>query len=440
VGGPPLPKSKIVKQQFVDIDFTSPYVPAPIDDVSLVNGVLKFDHSQCLLDQGQISYLIARFEETFAPVLSLKETLTPEQAVERINLTSASGWPYSGLYGPTKGDAIEKLGIDVLHENFQQYTPLSTSTLKVELRLAGKDSRLFRMSDVATVLKGQELFGLQNDRLIAHPMVNHIATGFPTPGPILCNIWTVLARSEKRGFKFLSGDGSQWDAHFPLAFAQVICECRKRFLPEHVHEDIDRYYSSMYNGYTVVAGLPYHLIGNPSGHINTSTDNSLLQLMLIWLFQRQFDIRDCDCLYWVCGDDLIVGSSNEAFTGNRYNEFCNTFGVYMEFLSETTTPFDELLFIGSHPVRDGSAIIKYCYDEVRQMSVLCYTRKGLLVHDYLSACASIATNTFYSSTYDRVIQLMHQITSTYDLVDEKARSLLQSCSRHRLHMVYNGFE
>lgn len=241
--------------------------------MSVWNGVYRFCHPQKSLPIEFAQYAV-HVLDYYYPLLKLHSQERDQNFIiaklrDPEHSDKAAGYPCNNMGASTKVAALDKFGLERLVEMYADCSMIG-STLKNEVRPEGKDARFFRPCDVSTYCEALRLFDDQNeylaDNLFSHP----IFIKFATPGTDLGDMY---GRLLNHGGKFNHFDGSAWDANFSLAIAEILCYWRARDHPS--PNAVVEYYSRMYNGYTSVYGNMFHLIGQPSGHLLTSTDNSL---------------------------------------------------------------------------------------------------------------------------------------------------------------------
>lgn len=344
MGGSKLPTTK-----FESWDVTLEYQPAPLNEVSLFNGVSKFLHPQVRLTRDQQHYCLGYLNHWFPYLKQFSRLATEEEVQQNLfeHKRKAAGYPWSARGCSLKGEAIEKFSLDEVRQYYREFTSVISCTLKDELRLKGKDSRLFRPQDLAAYVEGCELFFIMN-LYLTKTHFSPIFNRYVLPGPDLTMVFEAIENFAPGNC--FGADGSQWDAHFPLAIAEIIATFRAQFTAK---DRVHKYYSQMYNGYTNVGGNIVNIIGNPSGHYNTSTDNSLAHMVLIALCGYELKIPfvelDRYIKYYCCGDDLLYSTTHPAFEPESLFELYKKFGVYLEFEDYAPRHADKLTFVGMVP-------------------------------------------------------------------------------------------
>lgn len=338
----PLPKSKLSRQ------VVSGYSPAPLDLLSLENGVAKFDHEQKHFRSVAERAYCLRYLNTLFPFLRLFSTIASD-AIVTTNLNvelrdRAAGQPWSIWGCPTKQSALKKFGLEQIENYYSEFSTVISSTLKDEIRLVGKDARLFRPQDVSSYVEGCRLFSTQNEYMMSTLHNSPIFVGFQCPGPDIPYAYQQL---RSFGGNNYASDGTQWDANFPVDVADLICEFRSQY------SDADRmyrYYCQMYCGYTNVLGNLIVLPGQPSGHFNTTIDNCLCHCVLFALhaFRNGLTLDQLlsQVMYRCCGDDLIWSDRTGLYYPELLSETYFSMGVYLEFESLEPQSVDSLTFVG----------------------------------------------------------------------------------------------
>jgi len=322
------------------------FAPSPLDALSLYNGVAKFEHPQCFGSHAEALFALEVLEAVF-PFLEHHTQLAEDSVVlelleDKKHKAAGDPWRIQGAH--SKGEALRKFGLSQLEEFYRGDTSVIGSTLKDELRPIGKDARLFRPQDVSSYIEGARLFHSQN-MYLTETHRSPVFCRFVVPGQDVVQMFCSLRRHGGENF---AADGAQWDAHFPLFVASILAEFRiSGGLPR---DRVERYYQQMYSGYTLVFDELLNLPGQPSGHFNTSVDNSLchIVLMAIHAFRHHFSLEQFlrEVKYYSCGDDLVWSTRSPLFRPVELEKTYNSLCVYLEFQSFDSLPVEELVFVG----------------------------------------------------------------------------------------------
>jgi len=383
------------------------YAQSNLDDVSLWNGVGKFCHSQVCGDANFTGYFFAVMDHFFPAMRNHSELFTEPEIAQLVysseHASKSSGFPFDALGYPTKARAYQEYGFDALLQMFDTSVQIIGATLKDELRPIGKDSRLFRPANLAAYVVGTMLFGRQNDYLMSRLLETPIFIKYVTPGVAITLLYDIL---DKFSIQRFDADGSQWDAHFQLWIAQLILAYRLRFLPPQEADRAQRYYSMMYNGYTSVGGWLFNLIGQPSGHTNTTIDNSIghMCIMAYHAYRNGLTVAEFvkDVCFYTCGDDLVWADRTDLFTPIALDATYSSLGVFLEFGSLESSRVEELRFVSTRSVCckfEGMSYRSYTYSYNKLKASLLLDRRKQKCIPHLSRLASICRLMFNDERY-----------------------------------------
>lgn len=412
-------------------------VPAPLNDVSLFNGVNKFEHDQYAISGYEYDYLLSKLCYVFGPYLVGKcQILSPDVAAQWLVGSASPGHPYTQLYGPTKETVLKKLSPHDLMDHFSSCCQIFQSKLKDELRPKGKDARLFRIGSIAHTLKGVSLFGPMNCALMESRRTTPYALGLQCPGRESIDLWRECVSFSNN---WLSGDGNQHDAHFPLVFAELLCDFRKYYLPESCHSEIQRYYDQAYCGWTNVKGHLVQINANPSGHFLTSSDNTLCTIMWVWLSMRRHHVADTDVWFKAVGDDIIMSTKDKTFTRLVLQQDARSIGMRWSFVSDSFSEFSDLVFVGTHPVLFGNVV--KCSGSSKLVDHLRWKLKNQSPVDFFSKICSIASLLFYDPIFQQVQDFAILFYSSERLSSSAVcRSLVNTIDKRFLDTLWNSYE
>jgi hypothetical protein len=314
-------------------------------------------HAQQSLTTAEAEFALEYLNSWF-PALDMNSQIASDEVVNlqlALHDDRSSGDPWSSLGCPQKLQAFEKFGLQQLEEYYASHWSVVSSTLKDELRKVGKDARFFRPQDVSSYIEGVRLFYHQNEYL-TQTFASPVFCRYVTPGTALSRVFqSIESHSENR----YAADGSSWDANFPLAVASVIATFRAKHSPER----FQRYYRQMYNGVTRVMGEGLRLIGQPSGHYNTSVDNCLAHMVLIAVHGYRHGLSveqiNADLLYYCCGDDIIWSTKSNIFAPANIDATYSSLGVYLEYEYLVGKSVMWLSFCGATPIKRDIRGVRY---------------------------------------------------------------------------------
>lgn len=425
-------------------------VPAPLDYISLHNGVLKFLHDQVLYTDDDWSFCMGELEKEFGAVMDLGVPITTEaEIIRNIRYDSAAGYPYCYSCDTQKGPVVEKLGLRQLILDALTNAVIIGLSEKDELRPRGKDARLFRPAPLCHVVLGIVLFGRQATALAERPSATVSAIGIGVPGIAVTEMWNRIMCKKW----VISGDGARFDASFPLEIARIIAVQRYRHLIQqygqtitlhlddgdlqvNVEEAVRCYYAGAYNGVTNVGGVPVNLIGNPSGHYLTSDDNTRCEFLGVRLAMRQLGVPRELVELKVMGDDYIIGS-NFPIGKRSLIEVGEQFGFHWELLADGVNP----VFIGTEPVRllDYPYDYGFAFDPRKVLISLLYRDKRSSEQDFFMKCCSICSLIYHTEWYPEVHEAIARLFAKTTLTEEVSGSYA-SISPYSLNRLYLGSE
>lgn len=449
VGGRPLPRSKLQYAPLRPDDHA--YALAPLDEVSLINGALKYCHAQRTFTPSEYRQVLDWLDHMYGYVLESKPW-TLEEAVENLDLDKAAGPPFCYKFGPSKGDVLKNMSPEDLVQHFFDYQQYEDATTKDELRPVGKDARFFVPSNLQSVLVGNMLFGAQNQRMCGAHAFKPIKIGVITPGYDMFRLW--LEFYHHPGQKYHT-DGARFDSSVPLVMASICRDLRKRHLPSgeffrgHMYDEaIDRYYSQIYNGLVNVGGYAFNLAGQLSGQTNTSSDNSLINLGILMLHAIRHGItydEFCKQLFYVMGDDMALSDLTGKYAPLILQETYNSLNMYLE--SPCDQPFDitDIMFCGCSPKwREvgGRRILLYCYRQDRLLASYNWVNRGMTVNERAQKLVAICSLLFADEAIYTTLRedVREFFSKNWSHLTDETKSLLSNLNDQYLLKLFTGYE
>lgn len=439
---PRLPRTKY-SNQVID-----GYAPAPLDNLSIENGVRAFLHHQHTYPSSFLHFALY-YLNVYFPLLSRHSGLISDDVIIS-HLTSAehrdttSGYPFREFGAPTKGQAFTKFGLSYIRNVYYEIGTLIGMTLKDEPRPVGKDARALRPQDVSSYVIADELFFNQNEYFVTAPN-SPIMAKYSSPGTDLASMYARLV--DFCGDNYDS-DAHKWDATFNLATAAIICEFRCLAAPL-LRDRIEDYYGRIYNGRTLVCGRLVPLIGQASGHYNTTVDNSLGHIINMLYHCYKYNVSPIQGIrYYVCGDDLIWSDRTGAVTPRLLSETYAELGQWLEFTSADPLPITSLHFCGTLPIYKmvhGVRVLTYTYDSQRLLPKSKFFKKDASALDVLQKLCAFAQLLYNSEYFDTMVNcvnnyLNHSIDAGTLSLNSDVIGSLHSISPIALDAVYFRFE
>lgn len=423
------------------------------------NGLGKFLHPQSGLTEQEALFALAFLDSLYPLLEDNSRTIESDEELialcfDPLHADKASGYPWCSMGAPTKGQALEKFGLAQIRQYYANYTSILGATLKAEIRVQNasdgtrKDARLFRPQDVSSFVEGASLFYHQNEYIMDLYHSAPVHCKYVTPGRDIFLAYALLSAFRGKNF---SADGSSWDANFALSVAAVIATWRAQHLDA---ARVNRYYAQMYNGYTNVGGNVFHLVGQASGHYNTSVDNSLGHCVMFAVHAHRCGLSleelRANVLFKCCGDDLIWSDRTTNFTPELLSATYASLGMYLEFDSIQPQNVYDLPFVGvefhDRSIR-GETVKCYSIRTSRAKAIFRLRKKQNDDLMELSKYSSLCQLTFGDeSTYRLLKKTTNRFVSdavlrgTLSLTDPAVRGLLAAMQPSVLELAYFGEE
>lgn len=312
----------------------------------------------------------------FGPFMQGSRVLSYQEAEDALDKTTSCGVPFNKLF-LSKQELLDsdfavefrcymERDWDALKDPL--YTTIFGNALKEEIRptekIARNSIRTFVPGAIDFTIHGTRLFKDMNDKFYAAHLKTASVVGFsPFYGG-----WDRLYRKLKRHARGFALDESEYDSSIRAFILWTIARFRYSCLrPEDQTPDnllrLLHYYSNLINSVIMTAEgiLVRKKGGNPSGSVNTITDNTLILFMLltfawIWLApEGKKDLRSflSNVSMGLCGDDNTWTASEEAL---KFFNARTIIPVWAKLGITTTTdcmeprPVEELDFLSQHTV------------------------------------------------------------------------------------------
>jgi len=324
-------------------------------------------------------------ERQFGPHMCGSRIKSLEEAKASLDKTTSPGFPWTHLYS-TKNDMIDHMAglFDIFMEEdwerlkFNDYVAVFGNSLKEEIRLQEKieanSLRTFTAGPVEMTVHGIRLFEDMNQKFYDSHLKTPSVVGFS----VLKGGWNDLYRKLSKFSNGFALDESQYDSSLRNYLMWTIASFRWNMLREsdRTPDNLARlqvYYRNLVNTVIITTEGVFVIKqgGNPSGSVNTISDNTLILYVLLayaWIMvspdnMRNYDSFDSQLALALCGDDNTWSVSDEACV------FYNARSVIAEWsvLGVTTTtdcldprPVEKLDFLSAFTVFiDGIAVPLY---------------------------------------------------------------------------------
>lgn len=335
-------------------------------------------------------------ERQFGPYMQNSIIIDQQMAIDQMDMSTSTGYPWNRVY-PKKSDLFEKF--PQINEWLEQdwgellkpsWTMFATNSLKEEIRAQEKivdnKIRTFMSLAVQGTVHGTRLFWDMNQKFYD----SHLATSSYVGASIFDGNWDQLYRKLnvfKNGF---SMDEKEYDSSLRAHLMWACAKFRYNMLaPEFQTQQtlarIKHYYNNLINTFVIT---PEGIVvrkkgGNPSGSVNTISDNTIILYALLayaWILEHEvasyveFESQTSKALN---GDDNIWTVSDEAlpyFNAKVLIKHWCPIGITTTTDSLSPLPVDKLDFLSAR-FMDMGGIKVPVYQRERFMTTLLYSAK-----------------------------------------------------------------
>jgi len=340
-------------------------------------------------------------ERQFGPCMQNSKVISLEEAITHLDMATSTGGPFN-IHYPVKKEMFEKdpLMIEWLAGDWEvlasdsEWTCICTNSLKEEMRTQEKlDENSIRtftaMANDCTV-HGTRLFVDMNERMYASHLSTASAVGL---SPLKGN-WNRLYHKLKRFNKGYALDESQYDSSLRVFLMWGCAQFRWRMLrkedqtPANFNR-VKTMYRNLINTLILTPEgiLVFKKTGNPSGSVNTISDNTLILYCLLayaWIktSRNQPEMESYEAFEEETAKAL-VGDDNTWTVSDEAHEFYNAttvIAVWKTLGITTTTDSmeprvpEDLDFLSARTVfLDGIAVP--LYERAKLMNSLLYAPK-----------------------------------------------------------------
>lgn len=382
-----------------DVDRDAWGLPTPNLEASYIS-LAKYAKDVYPLSPKMVADLNTAFkwtERQFSPVMSHSRVKTLEEVVAGLDMSTSPGWPWVGKYKTKRAMVDEwKDFHKYMEEDWERlkdpnWTAVFGNSLKEEIRPAEKITqnsiRTFTAGPIEATIHGNRLFEDMNQKFYdAHLRVASVVGFSPLKGG-----WDALYRKLAKFKQGFALDESQYDSSLRAYLMWSCAQFRWNMLREEdqTEENLVRlktYYRNLVNTLIVTSEGIFIMKqgGNPSGSVNTITDNTIILYTLLayaWIVNAPEEMQTYEAFEEhtskaLVGDDNTFTVSEDAI--NFYNAR-SIIPTWAEIGITTTTdsmdprPVEELDFLSAHTTFvDGVAVPLYARDKL--LTSLLYSR------------------------------------------------------------------
>jgi hypothetical protein len=337
-------------------------------------------------------------ERHFGPYMLCSRVKNQKEVVDGLDMSTSPGFPWTRKYATKRSmvdewkDFHQYMEDDWDRLKQDEYVAIFGNSLKEEIRpqekIDANSIRTFTAGPVEMTVHGNRLFEDMNERFYASHLKTASVVGF-TP---LKGGWDLLISKLKKHPNGFALDESQYDSSLRAYLMWACAEFRWHMLcPEDQTEDnykrVRIYYRNLVNTLILTSDGVFVIKkgGNPSGSVNTISDNTLILFILLaygWIMLVPEDslnlssFEDSVALA-LCGDDNTWTVSDAMLP---YFNAVSLIKVWREVGIVTTTdslkprPVEELDFLSAFTVYvDGVAVP--IYNREKMLTSLLYSQQ-----------------------------------------------------------------
>lgn len=362
----------------------------------------KYDKAILAMSEEQVSAMNRAWEWTskhFGVYMANSKVIDHETALQKLDMSTSPGYPFNVFYKTKKEMFLADPTVaDWIKEDWEKlkdrtWITLFGNSLKEELRTLEKleqnSIRTFLAGSVECVAHGTRLFVDMNEKMYASHLQSSSAIGM---SPYKGN-WNLLYRKLnifKNGYAL---DESQYDSSLRCYMMWGCARLRWSMLreqdrtPENLAR-IKQYYLNIINTVIVTAEgvLVMKKGGNPSGSVNTISDNTLILYTLLsyaWILTAPEDLNSYE-QFEMHTAKALVGDDNTWTVSDAAHEYYNAKTVIAQWkkigVTTTTDSLEprraaELDFLSAHTVFLKPGIAVPIYERQKLMTALLYADK-----------------------------------------------------------------
>jgi len=379
-------------------------IPKP-NPVAAYKSLAKYGKDIPCMTEEQVNAMNAAWSYTarqFGVYMNESDIITLEESIAKMNRASSSGSPFNQIY-KTKGELFDNdNNIRAWLENDWErlatdpkWSCLFTNSLKEELRteekIAENSQRTFLAGGADATIHGTRLFSDMNEKMYASHIVTASAIGV---SPYKGN-WDTLYRKLSIFSKGYALDESQYDSSLRTYMMWGCAQFRWNMLRADLQTEANlnrlrTYYRNLVHTLVITPEgvIVMKRTGNPSGSVNTISDNTLILYTLLayaWILNVPENLRSY-ANFELHTAKALVGDDNTWTVSDEAHPYYNAYTVIDQWkvigVTTTTDSMEprnprDLDFLSAHTVfLDGLAVP--IYSRVKMMSTLLYAPKNHL--------------------------------------------------------------
>jgi len=377
-------------------------IPKPNPEAAY-KSLAKYGKDIPSMEEYQVEAMNAAWSYTarqFGVYMCDSEIITLEESIAKMNMSSSSGAPFNQLY-KTKRELFEQDSQirEWLEKDWEtmavdpNWSCLFTNSLKEELRTDEKimenSQRTFLAGGTDATIHGTRLFSDMNEKMYASHIQTSSAIGV---SPYKGN-WDRLYQKLAIFSKGYALDESQYDSSLRTYMMWGCALFRWNMLKPDLQTEANlnrlrTYYRNLVHTLVITPEgvIVMKRTGNPSGSVNTISDNTLILYTLLayaWILSTPENMRTYEH-FEMHTSKALVGDDNTWTVSEEAHPYYNAHTViaHWKVIGVTTTTDSmeprhprELDFLSAHTVfLDGLAVP--IYSRVKMMTTLLYAPKN----------------------------------------------------------------
>lgn len=388
-------------------------LPKPNKEAAYLS-LAKYAKDVPAMSVGQVQAMNTAFqwmERHFGPYMQNSRVKTQEEVVQGLDMSTSPGFPWTRKYAKKRAMCDDWKDFSrYMEEDWERlrnpnYVAIFGNSLKEEVRprvkIDANSIRTFTAGPIEMTIHGNRLFEDMNEKFYASHLKTASVVGF-TP---LKGGWNTLYRKLRKFANGFALDESQYDSSLRAFLMWGCAEFRWRMLrsedqtPEN-KERLLSYYCNLVNTLIITSEGVFvrKQGGNPSGSVNTITDNTLILFVLLaygWIMIVPEEIRsyekfDSELSLALCGDDNTWTVSDRAvpyFNARTLIDEWGRIGITTTTDCLDPRPVEELDFLSAFTIFvDGIAVP--LYNRNKLLTSLLYSRfPGDPSYTLIRACA-----------------------------------------------------
>jgi len=450
------------------VDRTNWGLPVPNKEAAYLS-LAKYAKDIPAMDTKQVVAMNAAFqwmERHFGPYMMGSRVKSQQEVVDGLDMTTSPGFPWTRKYATKRAmyddwkDFSKYMEDDWERLRFDEYAAVFGNSLKEEIRpqekIVANSIRTFTAGPIEMTIHGNRLFEDMNQRFYAAHLKTASVVGFsPLKGG-----WDQLVRKLRRHPNGFALDESQYDSSLRAYLMWACAAYRWRMLRQEDQtpvnlERLQVYYRNLVNTLILTSDGVFVMKkgGNPSGSVNTISDNTLILFILLaygWIQlvpEEYLDLASFEehVSLAICGDDNTWTVSNVMlpyFNARALIKEWARIGIVTTTDSLEPRPVEELDFLSAYTVYiDGVAVPLYSREKM--LTSLLYSREpDNPSYALIRACAILRVTWADAHMRNYLKEYIAWLVSEYGEVlhssEEWKQALHQIPTEHELKCLFLG--